>query len=347
VETRSANVLFGDVKGYSALDNRQLRTFAETILPLAAKRIEHYSYFHVNTWGDGIIVASEDILDAATIAVELRDLFENLDWNRHSLPPLDIRLSLHHGEYYKGVDPFTNGGLLTGRSIILAARIEPITTPGRIWITEAAAVMLRDAERGDDRSHFAADEIGPIALPKGAGEETLFLLRRCREAPLSQEERDSILAASRIRRGRAQSKASDATDAGEGADFEVCIGVVVNEGKVLLVRRNRDRSGLEWMFPSGKKLSVDDEKYVVVKEVKQETGVSCVCLEKIADVECHPLTGARCHFYHLRPLDAIPPRNLDVEENADARYVPVGEVSKFITQHLTPEVAAFLAEQQG
>lgn len=341
METRSANVLFGDVKGYSALNNNQLRVFAETILPMAADRIKRFDYFHVNTWGDGIIVASESIQECACIAVELRDLFEYLDWERYNLPPLDVRLSIHHGEYFKGVDPFTDAGLLTGRSIILAARIEPITTPGRIWITQAAAVILGDAERGSKLKHFAADEIGPIELPKGAGEENLFLLRRAKDPCLSEEEREDILNASRMRREMAQSKAQGLTDAGA---FEVCVGIVIHDGQVLLVRRNRDNSGLHWMFPSGKKLPVDDEKYVVVKEVKQETGISCVCLEKIVDVTSHPLTGARCHFYHLRPLDAMPPRNLDPEENAETRYVPVRDIAQFITQHLTPEVAAFLEQ---
>jgi 8-oxo-dGTP pyrophosphatase MutT (NUDIX family)/class 3 adenylate cyclase len=341
VEARTANVLFGDVKGYSGLDNEQLKTFAETILPLAAQRIQNYKYFHVNTWGDGIIVASEEILETARIGMELRDLFENLDWNRYNLPPLDIRLSMHHGEYFQGKDPFTAAGLLTGRSIILAARIEPITTPGRIWITEAAAVMLREAERAT-QPHFATDEIGPIALPKGAGEERLFLLRRCKEAPLSDEEREGILTASRIRRGSGR----DRSDAEESAEFAVCVGVAVRDGQVLLVRRNRDQSHLTWMFPSGKKLPVDDEKYVVVKEVKQETGISCLCLEKIVDVECHPVTHARCHFYHLRPLDDIAPQNLDPEENAEARYVPIADIKNFIPDHLTSEVAAFLEAAQ-
>lgn len=344
MDARSANVLFGDVKGYSSLDDGQLRTFAEIVLPMAAQRIRQFKYFHVNTWGDGIIVAAEEILELARIAVELRDLFENLDWNRYGLPPLDIRLSVHHGEYFRGEDPFTQAGLLTGRSIILAARIEPITTPGKIWITEAAAVMLREAERARSPMHFATDEIGIIALPKGAGEERLFLLRRAKEAELSDDDRTGILDASRIRRELSSSKLLESADA---ARFEVCVGVAVRDGEVLVVRRNRDKSGLEWMFPSGKKLPVDDEKYVVVKEVKQETGISCLCLDKIADVECHPLTGARCHFYHLQPLDDGPPSNLDPEENADARYIPISEISKFIPQHLSADVAVFLEGKLG
>lgn len=338
MQTQSANVLFGDIKGYSGLDENQLRRFAEDILPMAAQRISNFEFFHVNTWGDGIIIASDSVQEIARISVELRDFFSHQDWNKFDLPPLDIRLSVHHGEFRKGIDPFTQGGLLSGRSIILAARIEPITMPGRIWITETAALMLRQAEKGAKAPHFAADEIGVISLPKGAGEEKIFLLRRAKEAALSDEERSEILSASQRRRDGTEGK-----QAVTGDQFEVCIGIVVHQGNVLMVRRNPDDTGLGWMFPSGKRRPVDDKKYVVVKEVKQETGISCICLEKIADVDCHPLTGALCHFYHLRPLDDAEPHNVDAIENLEVRYVPVGEVPKLIGEHLTPDVAAFLA----
>ena len=335
---QNANVLFGDVKGYSSLTNQQLKTFAETILPLAAQVVQQFDTIHVNTWGDGIVVATESVVDIAEIAVNLRDLFTGCNWDRYGLPPLDIRLSVHHGEYHRGTDPFTSNGLLSGRTIILAARIEPITLPGRIWMTETAAIMLRDAQSDKPSPFFATDEIGEVVLPKAAGLEKVFHLRRQKEIALTEAERTSVLDAS----GAPRDRAASSGDADAGPQVEVCIGIVTRDEEVLVVKRNQDSSQLGWMFPSGKKLAVDDERFVVVKEVQQETGISCLFREKIALVEKHPLTGAKCHFFHLQPLNDTQPQNVDAVENAEVKFIPISQIEELIPKHLTPEVADFL-----
>lgn len=57
---------------------------------------------------------------------------------------------------------------ISGRTVIQAARIEPNTQPGRIWITEAVNVSLRNAAQGQHRLFFS-EEIGEVELPKAYG----------------------------------------------------------------------------------------------------------------------------------------------------------------------------------
>lgn len=325
----NANILVGDVKGYSSLNDQQLFIFASKVLPLAARRVQDYAKLHVNTWGDGIIIATSAIEDIAAIALELRDFFKTFDWEREGLTRLDIRLSVHHGEYHCGKDAFTERGLISGRSVILAARIEPVVQPGDIWITQVAALALQQAHSGRKEPIYAVDEIGMVCLAKGAGDLPISLLRRSSDSGLSEARRKAVLDASNARRR------------GE-ATFEACVGVAVKDSQVLLVRRLRNDKGLEWMFPSAKKLPLDDERHVIVKEVFQETGLRCRCIDKITIVDQHPLTGARCHYFHLSPLDDTLPSNNDPEENADARYVAIAEAKELIGDGLTPEIARFL-----
>ena len=338
MQRRATNILFADVKGYSALNDPQLRAFATEILPRAAKQLEGRNCHHVNTWGDGLVVAADALKDIATVALGLRDLFRDLDWEEYHLPPMSIRLSIHHGDYYQGTDAFTKGGLLTGRSVIRAARIEPVTKPGMIWVTEAVSVGIRDEERGRSTPLFAIDPIGQIELAKAAGPELIFSLRRHSDSALTEDTRNAIVEEAAKRNHTAQ----PSPGANSPEKFEACVGVVTQGDRVLLVRRQRDQSELKWMFPAAKKQPMDDDEYIVVREVRGETGIECTLSARIATIDCHPLTGAKCHFYHLRAVDDADPVNLDIEENADVRYVAIADVGNYITEHLTPQVSEFL-----
>ena len=53
-----------------------------------------------------------------------------------------IRLAIHAGPVFKLVDPILELNGYMGRNVSLAARLEPVTTSGRIFITEAFAAYL-------------------------------------------------------------------------------------------------------------------------------------------------------------------------------------------------------------
>lgn len=334
---KPTNILFADVKGYSSLNEPQLLAFAQQVLPRAAEKLADHECHHVNTWGDGLVIAAASVRSIATIALSLRDLFEQLDWEDFHLPPLSIRISIHHGEYYEGVDPFTKGGLVTGRTIIRAARIEPVAKPGMVWVTEAVEVSLRDDQKGRANVRFATDLVGDVELAKGAGTERIFSLRRHNDPPLDDAVRNEILSENAKRSG---SPATPTDNAAES--FEACLGVVRKGDEVLLVRRQRDHTELEWGFPAAKKQPLDNEQHIVVREVRRETGIDCTLTGKIATLDCHPLTGAKCHYFDLTPVNDAVPFNHDHEENADVRYVPIVDLEKYIPNHLNAQVVEHL-----
>ncbi|WDI31814.1 adenylate/guanylate cyclase domain-containing protein [Hyphococcus flavus] len=341
METEITSVLFADVKGYSSLNDNQIKSFHTNILPKVAKLLDDVELKHINTWGDGIVIAANNIIDLCDRALAMRDVFEHERWDRYHLLPLQIRISIHVGQYFSGEDKFTEGGVIAGHTIITAARIEPITKPGRVWMTDTAMINLRDAQRGQGIESFAYDEIGEMELPKQAGRQKLYVLRRCNETTLSEAEKQEIFDALKGRKEVLEHRTSVKMSSGY---YEVVIAIVIRDGKVLLVRRKENTEGLGWMFPSGTRVPTEEATAVAAKHVFQETGVSCAFNQKVHEIEKHPLTGAHCHYYHLEPLDDKMPENLQSGENLEVKFVPIAKAIEMIGKDLTPEIRVYLEQ---
>lgn len=346
MEWRSANILFADVKGYSSLSDKQMKTFSESILGLITDRTKGLEIRDKNTWGDGIVLISDRISDICEAALALRDVFSTTNWKRFDLPRLDIRISVHHGEYLVGTDPFTGRTAFCGRTVVTAARIKPVTPPGRIWITTQAALMLRQHIAAENSDFFAVDEIGDITLAKKHGVIHISNLRRANEPKLSAEELTQIkdAEAMRLAIGGVADKDKDIADLISEKNirsYEIVIGVVVRDAKVVLVRRKANPEGLSWMFPSGKKWPTEDAEYVVLKEVAQETGLQCTLVRKIAQVVKHPLTGYPCSYYLLSTEESAI-TNGDPRENDEVRWVSITDAIALLGQHANSEVVSYL-----
>ncbi|WP_426420327.1 NUDIX domain-containing protein [Bradyrhizobium genosp. A] len=350
---RSASILFADVKGYSGLDDEEMRIFSEKVLDMIADRIKDLSISHRNTWGDGIVLVSDQISEICEAALILQDFFKNLRWSRLGLRKLDIRISVHHGEMQESDDRLTGRPGFYGRTVVTAARVEPVTPPGRIWITETAAGLLRqhmEGSRQSETDYFALDPIGKITLPKRYGELTIAGLRRATDAPLSADELGSILEAEALRSGVRDKTARDQGLAEviketNVASFRIVIGIVPHDGKVLLVKRNRNAEQLNWMFPSGKKWPTDGERDVIEKEVQEEAGIACTVVEKIGE-RVHPLTNFHCVYYHLAPAGDLHIVNGDPVENAAVEWTPIDLAIRAVGPHLSPEVEKFLRTRE-
>src|SRR2546430_1522645 len=105
---RIAALLFADVAGYSKLTEPELNVYMTSVMPSIAKVVRDTNPFLVNTWGDGLLAAFDDVIDAARAALALRDLFTDTNWQeRHFARALAIRIGLHAGTIYVGVDLIT------------------------------------------------------------------------------------------------------------------------------------------------------------------------------------------------------------------------------------------------
>ena len=170
-------MLFGDIKWFSHLTEAQLPVFTREVLGRFARVIDRYrrSVLYCNTWGDGLKVVTTDVEEAARCAVELQEQMRSLDLARHRLPDyIALRLGGHVGPIYRMRDPVLKRMSFTGAHVTRAARIEPITPEGAIYVTEAFAAALTMTPK----SEFTCEYVGQISAPKDYGIMRLYSLKR-------------------------------------------------------------------------------------------------------------------------------------------------------------------------
>jgi class 3 adenylate cyclase/tetratricopeptide (TPR) repeat protein len=162
--------LFGDVVGFSKLEEPQLPPFRDHFLGLIARLIDELPGsarpFKRNTWGDAVYLVFPGVGAAGRFALDLRDQIAATDWSGKGLPgDLSMRIGLHAGPAYRCEDPVTKRPRFLGRHISHAARIEPIAPPGQVYASEAFAALAASARVPD----FACRYIGQMPLAKGYG----------------------------------------------------------------------------------------------------------------------------------------------------------------------------------
>jgi hypothetical protein len=176
---RIKSLLFADAVGYSLLTEDQIPLYVEVFLGAVAdlNRRTRYRCEHVETAGDGFYMVFAAPEDAARYAIELRDMVSGTDWAAQGLPPtFGLRIALHCGPVYCGVDPVTGTPLYTGPHTSRAARIEPVTPPGQVYASRAFAAVA--AARGVDG--IAMRYVGRTPLAKRSGSLDLYHLQRAR-----------------------------------------------------------------------------------------------------------------------------------------------------------------------
>ena len=170
-------MLFGDVKGFSKLDDRQLPVFVRDVLGAMATVLERYEgpLLFRNTWGDGVYLVFDDIQAAARCALDLQVAIGALPLDELGLPAfISLRLGGHFGPVYEDIDPIVGATNFFGAHVSRAARIEPITPEGCVYVTEHFAASLAL----DPRHEFDCEYVGTVPAAKGYGDLRMYLLRR-------------------------------------------------------------------------------------------------------------------------------------------------------------------------
>jgi len=171
-----AAMLFGDVKGFSKLNDAELPLFVEHILGTINSHLgeKNNNPNFVNTWGDGLFAVWGTPTQAAIQALLIQDAIAEFSSKKTRLPmEFSMRISLHYGVAHRLVDPILGQKNYFGEAVARAARIEPITPPGGIYTTEQFAAMLML----ELDSPVVAEYVGNIAAAKDFGSFPLYRLR--------------------------------------------------------------------------------------------------------------------------------------------------------------------------
>src|SRR5207302_11052311 len=96
-----------------------------------------------NSLGDAIVVVLTDVRAAAACALSIQEAIGELDCAGVDLPEdLGLRMGGHVGPVMTLMDPVRNHTASWGRELTRAARIEPRTPEGDVYVTDAFAALL-------------------------------------------------------------------------------------------------------------------------------------------------------------------------------------------------------------
>jgi len=169
-------LLFGDVKGYSKLVEAQVPVFVTEVMGQLGRVLDDQGddVLLRASWGDGIYVVMTGAPAAARCALALQHAMRDLDLARLSLPThCALRLAAHVGPVHHCWDGVSKSEVFCGTHVTQAARIEPITPEGEVYVTEAFAAVLALEDAA-----FACDYVGDVPTAKGYGSLRMHLLRR-------------------------------------------------------------------------------------------------------------------------------------------------------------------------
>jgi adenylate cyclase len=181
-ERRLAAILFTDFAGFSKLTEAALPAFWDGVMGAVAAVLDRHGeqVLARNSWGDALYAVMPSATAAANIALELQEALGLFDYSRLGLdlPGGGMRIGVHYGSVYKALDPISSRPTFYGTEVSRAARIEPVTPPGAVFVTEPFAAILALEEPESFRCNY----VGRIELAKGYGTFPMYRLAARRGA---------------------------------------------------------------------------------------------------------------------------------------------------------------------
>jgi class 3 adenylate cyclase len=176
-ERMLAAILFTDFKGFSTLSEALLPVFWEGVMGVVAEILDAHDADVAcrNSWGDALYAVTTSAPAAAEIALQLQDRLAKFDYATLGLDGSGgMRIGAHYGPAYRTLDHITGRITFYGTEVSKAARIEPVTPPGAVFVTEPfAAILTLEA-----RDRYVCRYVGRIPLAKKFGDYPMYRLTR-------------------------------------------------------------------------------------------------------------------------------------------------------------------------
>jgi adenylate cyclase len=173
-------VLIIDFAAFSRLPDDAIPVFHECVMRPVAEVMEAHEdgRLYDNSWGDAIIAIFEDAPQAARFALDLQDRLAEVPFGKLGLPPtLRPRIAGDFGRTWQGYDFVRKEVTFYGLHVTRAARLEPVTPPGAVYVTQAFALAA------SNEPEIACRYVGELATPKNFGVLSAYRLLRAGEGP--------------------------------------------------------------------------------------------------------------------------------------------------------------------
>ncbi|WP_170608942.1 adenylate/guanylate cyclase domain-containing protein [Ruegeria arenilitoris] len=169
-------MIFADVVGFSGFSEESTLSYVRFLGEIAdILNTSPQRPLFQNTWGDGLFLVFANAVDAGVFSMNLLDTLRTTDWLAKGLPrETNIRIGIHTGPVYPANDKIIARQNFFGTHVNKAARIEPVATPGTVYLSEQCAAYIV----AEDDDKLSADYLGIVPLAKGFGTDRIYRLRR-------------------------------------------------------------------------------------------------------------------------------------------------------------------------
>lgn len=120
----------------------------------------------------------------------------------------------------------------------------------------------------------------------------------------------------------------------------IAAAIVVNEGRVLMVRRRVSEGQLSWQFPAGEVEPGEAREDAAVRETQEETGLT-VAAVKLLGERVHPKTGRLMSYTACEVLGGTA-HVADTDELAELAWVAHGKIPEYVPYGLFEPVQDYL-----
>lgn len=168
-------MVFADVAGFSRLDDAEIGRYDRTVLGELGAVIDGFgdAVLLRETWGDGIYLVLADVRVGAKCALALQAAFSGIDLHGLGLGAVrGLRVGAHVGPVLQGWDPIAGRVRFSGTHVTRAARIEPRTPEGAVYVTREFAAAATLEAPGEVTCQY----VGQVPMAKDYGEHPMFLL---------------------------------------------------------------------------------------------------------------------------------------------------------------------------
>ena len=137
-------ILFTDLRGFSGLRDEHFPTYVREVLGALARVLERHrdALLAYNSWGDAIFAVFADVSSAARCALDLQRALDQIETTDELPLDLAMRIGAHVGPIMHLREPFKGELTYWGRELTRAARVEPRTPEGEVYVTDAFAALL-------------------------------------------------------------------------------------------------------------------------------------------------------------------------------------------------------------
>lgn len=129
----------------------------------------------MQVWGEQFVSVFSSMRALVDFAGKMTDFMDDFDWEGSGMPDVNLKLGLHAGPVYLGINPITQRKVPYGIHYSKVKELQRVTLPGLVYASEQFAAIL--ALKSQD---YNIDHVGLMKLSDQLGSTEIYRISRKR-----------------------------------------------------------------------------------------------------------------------------------------------------------------------